>query len=163
MAAKKQKLVDLDQKEKGRIAKVGVVSLVMVALVCFIIVGCLACTQDSGKKPAQMTDAQKVAYWKAMITDVYWVPQNGDALDGLFMSREAQTRLDTSGDHYVDFLISPGVVFGSYKIVLTSESGELVNSNDEAAFTVKFSEKNEQLFMTVSDGTVTVYYEEQQT
>ena len=46
MSVKKQNLVDLDSGEKSRITKVSVVTLALVAIVCCILVGCFACSQN---------------------------------------------------------------------------------------------------------------------
>lgn len=159
--AKKQKLVDLDSNDKAKIARVSIIALASVAIACCILVGCFACSQAPKNVPAtEMTPEQKASYWKSMADDVLWTPTNDDVLDGLVGASDARTHIDSEkGDLVIDFLFME-VPFKTGKVVLSSESGEIAFSETQK-WTVKFSEKNEKLFMTVTDSnSVTVYYEQ---
>lgn len=165
MSAKKQKLVDLDSNEKNRITKVSVVTLALVAIVCCILVGCFACTQNSGLPSTQMSDEQKVSYWRAMAGDTTWTP-TGDASFSRFFNapREVKTSYDANtGEFLIYFMLSTDMPLESAIINLSSESGEIV-FQDEEKWSIKFSEKNDELFMTINDkpdgSGVTVYYED---
>ena len=165
MSAKKQKLEDLDFSEKSRITKVSVVTLSLVAIVCCILVGCFACSQNSGIPSAEMTDEQKIAYWRAMAGDTAWEP-TGDAAFQRFggIPREARTSYDTNtGEFLIHFMLFGDSPLESGIIVLDSESGAIVFQDDER-WSIRFSEKNGELFMTVNDrpdgSGVTVYYED---
>lgn len=159
--AKKQKLVDLDSEDKAKIARVSIVALASVAIACCILIGCFACSQAPKNVTApEMTPEQKTTYCKTTVDDVLWTPTNDDVLDGLFGPSEVRTHIDsTSGDLLIDFLFME-VSLKAGKIVLSSESGDIEFSGEEK-WSVKFSEKNEKLFMTVTDSNgVIVYYEQ---
>ena len=162
--AKKQKLVELDQNEKVKVRRVGIGAIALTAIVCCILVGCFACRQDAGKNPG-MTDAQKATMWKAKVLDVFWTPQTDATHDGvlkdLYLARDAKTALDAvTGNLMVYFLFNNDEVMKAASVNLTSESGTLTFSNDDL-WTVKFSEKNEILFMTIKDSDgKEVFYQE---
>ena len=165
MTAKKQNLVDLDSNEKSRITKVSVVTLALVAIVCCILVGCFACSQNSGLPSTGMSDEQKITYWKAMAGDTTWEP-TGEATFVRFLNvpREARTSYDAvTGEFLIHFLLPPDSTLETAVINLTSESGEIV-FDGSGHWSIKFSEKNDELFMTLNDkpdgSGVTVYYEE---
>ena len=160
---KKQKLVDLDSEDKAKIARVSVIALATVAIACCILVGCFACSQaPTNVTVPEMTPEQKVAYWKNEVADVLWEPTNDDDLDGLsiYGPCDARTYIDPGkGDLLIDFLFLEATV-KTGKIVLSSESGD-IDFGLDGKWSVKFSEKNEKLFMTVTDSNgVIVYYEQ---
>ena len=159
--AKKQKLVDLDSNDKAKIARVSIIALASVAIACCILVGCFACSQAPKNVPAtEMTPEQKASYWKSMTDDVLWEPTNDDVMDGLLGPSDARTYVDTQmGELLIEFLFLE-VPFKTGKVNLSGESGDIAFSDTEK-WTIKFSEKNEKLFMTVTDSnSVTVYYEQ---
>lgn len=159
--AKKQKLVDLDKTDKAKIARVSVVALASVAIICCILVGCFACSQGpKNVKVPEMTAEQKVSYWKGMADDVLWGPTNDDVLDGLPGPSDAMTHIDIgTGNFVIDFLYMD-FSFKTGRVVLSSESGDIVFGETQK-WSIKFSEKNEKLFMTVTDSNgVIVYYEQ---
>ena len=158
--AKKQKLVDLDSEDKAKITKVSIVALASVAIACCILVGCFACTQAPNVTAPEMTPEQKATYWKNTVDDVLWGPTNDDVLDGLLDASDAKTYIDLgTGDLLIDFLFMESP-FKTGKVVLSSESGDIEFSGEEK-WSIKFSEKNEKLFMTVTDSNgVIVYYEQ---
>ena len=168
MGSKNNKLFkDLDEAGKTKVRKASFMSLAITVIVCLVIVGCFACTQENTKPDAQsvMTDEQKVAYWTAKIMDVSWFPQTDDTHDGilkdLFLARDARTVLDTNtGDLILYFLFDEENFFTSAKINLTNESGKLVFESDEQ-WDIRFSEKNEIMYMTITDSNGnTVYYQQ---
>ena len=165
MSAKKQNLVDLDSGEKSRITKVSVVTLALVAIVCCILVGCFACSQNIGLPSTEMSDEQKITYWRAMAGDTTWEP-TGEGTFGRFFSipMKAKTSYDAnSGEFIIHFMMSDDSPLDTAIINLTSEFGEIV-FQDEEKWSIKFSEKNDELFMTINDKAdgsgVTVYYED---
>ncbi len=165
MTAKKQKLVDLTQEEKGKVKKVTLMTLCGVVMVCIILVGCFACTQDSGQPTVQMTAEQKIQYWTAQIIDTDWAPQtdasNDGVLDGMFMARDAKTNMDTStGLTLIYFMADENTIFDTAQIILQSDEGIIKLANDDE-WHVKFSEKNEIKYMTIKDTKdKTVYYQQ---
>ena len=142
-------------------------SLAITVIVCLVIVGRFACTQENTKPAAQsvMTDEQKASYWTAKIMDVNWFPQTDATHDGilkdLFLARDARTVLDTNtGDLILYFLFDDGSFFTNAKITLTNESGKLLFESDDQ-WDVRFSEKNEIMYMTITDSNgKTVYYQQ---
>ena len=164
---KKKKIKELSKDEKSRLVRTAAITLSAVAIVCCILVGCFACKQDVGNVNADtvMTDEQKASYWKAQIIGVSWEPMtdatNDGVLKGLFLPRDARTDMDgNTGLTVIHFMFNETDVMDSAEIVLTNESGELRFASDDV-WTVKFSEKNDVLFMTItdSDGKV-VYYQQ---
>ena len=163
---KKKNYAELDEAGKLKIMRASLLSIGIVALACCFLVGCFACKQDRTDDPkAQMTDEQKAAYWSAMIIDVQWSPQTDDTHDGIlkdmFLPRDAKTLFDTNtGDLILYFLFDDGNFFTNAKINLTNESGKLVFASDDQ-WDVKFSEKNDILYMTITDSNgKTVYYQQ---
>lgn len=165
MAAKKQKLVDLTKEEKGKVKKVTLMTLGGVAIICIILVGCFACTQDSGQPTVEMTPEQKIQYWTAQIMDANWAPQtdasNDGVLNGMFLARDATTTLDKdTGLTLIFFMADENTIFDTAQIILESDEGIIRLANDEE-WHVKFSEKNEVMYMTIKDTKdKTVYYQQ---
>ncbi len=166
MAVKKRKLVDLNKEEKGRITRISAVAILSVAIVCAVLVGCFACKSDPVDiGVAQLTDEQKADYWKAQMMGVTWAPQTDEThngiLKGFFVPMDILTDLDSlTGKMMAYFMVTEDFVMDSAQIVLSSESGEL-RFESEDVWTVKFSEKNEVLYMTVTDSDgKTVYYQQ---
>lgn len=100
-----------------------------------------------------------------MIANVQWSPQTDETHDGIlkdmFLARDAKTMFDAStGNLMLYFLFDDGSFFTNAKITLANESGKLVFESDEQ-WDVKFSEKNEILYMTITDSNgKTVYYQQ---
>ena len=158
--AKKQKLVDLDSNDKAKIAKVSIIALATVAIACCILVGCFACTQAPNVTVPEMTPEQKATYWKSTVDDVLWTPTNNDVLEGLLGPSEAKTYINPGTGNLMIYFLFMETPFKTGKVVLSSESGDIEFSGEEK-WSVKFSEKNEKLFMTVTDSNgVIVYYEQ---
>ena len=163
---KKQKFTDLDEAAKNKLKKMSALTLAMRALVCWVVGGCFACKQERTDDPQTvMTDEQKAAYWTASIVDVTWKPQTDDTHDGvlkdLFLPREAKTLLDANTRApLLYFMLNEEDYFTTARIELTSESGKLIFESEDQ-WDVKFSEKNEILYMTITDSDgKTVYYQQ---
>lgn len=163
---KKDTYANLDEAGKLKVMRASMLSIGIVALACCVLVGCFACKQERTDDPkTQMTDEQKVTYWTAIITDVRWAPQTDDTHDGvlkdMFLPREAKTLLDsTTLKPMVYFMLDEENYLDSATIELTSEEGKLVFQSEER-WDVRFSEKNEVLFMTITDSNgKTVYYQQ---
>lgn len=163
---KKKNYADLDEAGKLKIMRASLITIGVIALACCFLVGCFACKQDrTDDSKAQMTDEQKAAYWSAMIADIQWSPQTDETHDGILkdmlLARDAKTMFDAStGNLMLYFLFDDGSFFTNAKITLTNESGKLVFESDEQ-WDVKFSEKNEILYMTITDSNgKTVYYQQ---
>ena len=158
--AKKQKLVDLDSNDKAKIAKVSIIALATVAIACCILVGCFACTQAPNVTVPEMTPEQKATYWKSTVDDVLWTPTNDDVLDGLYYPSEAKTYINPGTGNLMIYFLLMGTPLKTGKIILSSESGD-IDFGLDGKWSVKCSEKNEKLFMTVTDSNgVIVYYEQ---
>ena len=163
---KKKTYAELDEAGKIKILRASLLSIGIVALACCVLVGCFACKQDrTDDVVTQMTDEQKAAYWSTMVADVRWAPQTDDTHDGvlkdMFLPREAKTLLDgTTLRPMIYFMLDEQNYLDSAMIELSSESGKLVFQSDER-WDVKFSEKNEVLYMTITDSNgKTVYYQQ---
>lgn len=163
---KKQKFTDLDEAAKNKLKKMSALTLAITVLVCCVLVGCFACKQERTDDPQTvMTDEQKAAYWTASIVDVTWKPQTDDTHDGvlkdLFLPREAKTLLDANTRApLLYFMLNEEDYFTTARIELTSESGKLIFESEDQ-WDVKFSEKNEILYMTITDSDgKTVYYQQ---
>ena len=164
MSIKKKKLEELDASQKKTLRRTALFSLLGVAVFCCILIGCFSCTQDSGvPKQPELTDSQKAALWNTRIMDTWWAPQtdssNDGVLKGLFMARDAYTAFDQeTGKTLLYFMFNKDAVMTQAEITLTSESGQLLFANDDI-WTVKFSEKNDVMYMTITDSDgKTVYY-----
>ena len=160
---KKRKLEEMTRAEKGAVKKAMLYTLLGTALFCCILISCFSCRNDMGIKTPELTDQQKAAMWYTNIMDIRWIPQTDNTNDGilknLFMPRDAQTVYDKStGKTLIYFLFGDDTVMTEATVVLTNESGKLVfNTDDE--WTVKFSEKNERMYMTITDSDgKTVFY-----
>lgn len=100
-----------------------------------------------------------------MIIGVTWAPQTDETHNGIlknfFAPMDILTDLDgLTGRLLAYFLFSDSSVMDSALIVLSSESGEL-RFDSEDVWTVKFSEKNDIMYMTVTDSDgKTVYYQQ---
>jgi len=164
MSIKKRKLEEMDESEKKKVRNATLFSLLGVAIICCILISCFSCSQDMGlNKTPELSDDQKAAMWNTRIMDIWWAPQtdntNDGVLKGLFLPREAYTAFDQeTGRTLVYFMFSPDAAMTQAEIKLTSESGQLLFADDDI-WTVKFSEKNENLYMTITDSNgKTVYY-----
>ena len=163
---KKKMYADLDEAEKKKVKQASMLSIGIVVLVCCVLVGCFACKQERTDDPkTMMTDEQKVAYWTASITDVRWAPQTDDTHDGvlkdMFLPREAKTLLDgTTLKPMIYFMLDEENYLDSAIIELENESGSLLFQSEER-WDIRFSEKNEVLYMTITDSNgKTVYYQQ---
>ena len=163
---KKKMYADLDEAEKKKVKQASMLSIGIVALICCVLVGCFACKQERTDDPkTMMTNEQKVAYWTASITDVRWAPQTDDTHDGvlkdMFLPREAKTLLDgTTLKPMIYFMLDEENYLDSAIIELENESGSLLFQSEER-WDIRFSEKNEVLYMTITDSNgKTVYYQQ---
>ena len=163
MTMKKRKLEELTDNEKKAVRKAMLYTLLGAALFCCILISCFSCRNDMGINTPELTDQQKAALWYANITDIRWTPQTDNTNDGilkdLFAPRDAHTVYDNgTGKTLIYFLFSDDTVMTQAAVVLTNESGKLVFDSDDE-WTVKFSEKNGRLYMTVTDSDgKTVFY-----
>ena len=163
MTMKKRKLEEMTNAEKKTVKRAMIYTLLGVALICCILISCFSCKNEMGIKTPELTDAQKAALWYTNIMDIWWTPQTDSTNDGIlkdmFAKRDAHTVYDQElGTTMIYFLFGDDTVMMRAKVFLTNESGKLVfESEDE--WTVKFSEKNEQLYMTITDSDgKTVFY-----
>ena len=162
----KTKFADLDESAKKKVRRISLLTIVITVIACCVLVGCFACKQERTDDPkTQMTDEQKVAYWTASITDIMWSPQTDDTHDGilkdLFLPREAKTLLDANTRKpLLYFMLDAENYLTTARIELTSDSGKLIFESDDQ-WDIKFSEKNEILYMTITDSDgKTVYYQQ---
>ena len=166
-SSKNKTFKDLDEAGKTKIGKASFMSLAITVIVCLVIVGCFACKQENTMPDAQsvMTDEQKVAYWTAKIMDVNWFPQTDDTHDGilkdLFLARDARTVLDSNTSALIIyFMIDEDNFLINASIELENEAGKLIFESEDQ-WDVRFSEKNEIMYMTITDSDgKTVYYQQ---
>ena len=163
---KKSMYAELDEAGKKKVKQTSLLTIAITVITCLILVGCFACKQERTDDPkTMMTDEQKVAYWTANISDVRWAPQTDDIHDGIlkdmFLPREAKTVLDTTTlKPMIYFMLDDTNYLDCAEIALSSEEGKLVFQSDER-WDIRFSEKNEILYMTITDSTgKTVYYQQ---
>ena len=163
---KKTMYTDLDEAGKKKVKKASLLTCAITLIVCCVLVGCFACKQERTDDPKTvMTDEQKAAYWTAAITDIRWAPQTDDTHDGIlkdmFLPRETKTVLDAiTLKPMIYFMMNEEDYLDSATIELTSEEGKIVFQAEER-WDVRFSEKNEILYMTITDSTgKTVYYQQ---
>ena len=166
MEIKKKKLEDMTKEEKGKVLKTSLLILLGVAIFCGILISCFSCTQDPAQPPApELTNEQKATMWLSNIMDVWWLPQTDDTHDGilkgLFLPRDAHTVYDTETKKtLIYFMFNQDAVMLQAEIVLESESGKLKFVSEDI-WDVKFSEKNDIMYMTVTDSDgKTVYYQQ---
>lgn len=168
MAIKKKKLEDMKEEERKKIVRTSLLILLGVAIFCGILISCFSCSQDPELPvvtPPEPTNEQKAALWLSNIMDVWWFPQTDDTHDGvlkgLFLPRDAHTVYDTeTKKSLVYFMFNEDSVMTQAEILLESESGTLKFVSDDV-WTVKFSEKNDIMYMTITDSDgKTVYYQQ---
>ena len=167
MAIKKKKLEDMKEEERKKIVRTSLLILLGVAIFCGILISCFSCSQDPELPvtPPEPTNEQKAALWLSNIMDVWWFPQTDDTHDGilkgLFMPRDAHTVYDTETKKtLIYFMFNQDAVMLQAEIVLESESGTLKFVSEDI-WDVKFSEKNDIMYMTVTDSDgKTVYYQQ---
>ena len=148
-------LADLDSTDKKKLTKVSFLSLASVFVLCVFIVSCFACSQDTPEAPStEMTDEQKVAYWKAILPDTEWQvttdERNNGILEGQDIALNAKIKYESAADKFTIYFVSSGVNLYSGVLVLSSSEGT-ITTVDERVWSAKFSEKNEILYLTIRD------------
>ena len=166
MAIKKKKLEDMKEEERKKIVRTSLLILLGVAIFCGILISCFSCSQDPAPPVAvELSDEQKATLWLSNIMDVWWFPQTDDTHDGilkgLFLPRDAHTVYDTeTKKSLIYFMFNEDSVMTQADILLESESGTLKFVSEDI-WTVKFSEKNDIMYMTITDSDgKTVYYQQ---
>ncbi len=163
--AKKIKLADLSKEEKNKLRKTAVYSLLVTFLVCVILVGCFACSQQTPNEqqnPDKKAESQRL-YWTGILSsDTDWNPQTNEQNDGILCGFDeamtAHTNYDEStGCLVIGFGNKPYIEYGN--ITLSSCEGN-IELSDGSVWSVKFSEKNGIKYMTIVDSEgKTVYYD----
>lgn len=162
---KKQKLVEATEEEKSRAKTIVLTVLLTVVAFCIMTVSCVSCALDRNPTTGQMTNEQKVAYWSAKIQDENWYPDvtdnNNGILDGFVSPVNIRTEVNSSTKAITLYFISEsGKKLENARLEMTSEYGTLTFDDTEDQWKVKFSEKNDVLFMTVTDiNNKVVYYQ----
>lgn len=162
---KKQKLEDISIDEKKHVILICESVLLGAVLLALFMVSCVACSMGPDPEP-EMTNEQKAAYWSVAVMDAYWYPMvdgnHNGILKNLYAPRDVKTVFDSNSRQLIAyFMFDPENFMDSAVLTLESEFGKL-NFDTEDEWTVKFSEKNEIKYMTItdSDGKV-VYYSDQ--
>lgn len=155
MNLKKQKLVNLDDNEKKKVRRVSWITFISVLLVCSILVGCFACAQDSSGSEPEMTVEQKTMYWKARLSNLRWVPMTDELNNGILAGMTAPVIAVTGYDAKtgictVLIFSEDNKVIEGADIALKGEYGTIVLGSGDK-WNLKFSEKNNVLYMTVTD------------
>ncbi len=160
--AKKVTLSELDQTEKKKLTKVSLLSLMSVFVLCVFIVSCFACSQDAGNKPsAEMTDEQKLVYWKGILPDTVWTVSTNEQNDGILEDQEAAlnatVKYEEATDKFTIYFTYEGTKLLTGNLELTSSKATI--TVEDKTWSANFSEKNDTLYLTVTDSTnKKVYY-----
>ena len=163
----KKKLGEMKEEERKKIIRTSLLILLGVAIFCGVLISCFSCTQDPAQPVTapEMTDEQKASLWLSSIIDIWWFPQTDDTHDGvlkgLFLPRDAHTVYDAeTKKSLIYFMFNQTAVMIQAEIVLENESGTL-RFVSEDTWNVKFSEKNDIMYMTITDSDgKTVYYQQ---
>lgn len=162
--AKKVKLTELSEKDKAKLRSTVLYSLSITTLVCAILVGCFACSQQTPTpQPSQeQTSERQRLYWTSILGDTQWEVQTNERNDGKLEGFKASLRASIIYDANANRLVlrfgSSQPFFKQGTIDLESCDGT-VTFDDGKTWNVRFSEKNDVKYMTVVDSQgKTVYY-----
>lgn len=160
--AKKVKLVELAENDKAKLRNTALCALSLTAIVCLILVSCFACAQQTPTvSPSQAQEAERQRlYWMGILCDTNWEPQwtaqDDGILEGFKMRLDANITFDTNAKGLLIRFGTPSLKQGS--IVLESCEGKILFEDDKT-WSVRFSEKNDEKYMTIEDSQgKTVYY-----
>lgn len=159
--AKKVVLSELNNEEKKKLRKVSFLSLLIALLLGAILVSCFSCTQDIATQ--KMTEEQEALYWKALLPDTDWIVSTNESNKGILedqsVALNVQIRYESekftiyfvTTDESASQLLSGNLVLSSSKGSITTE--------DDKVWEAKFSEKNNKLYLTITDsGNSKVYF-----
>lgn len=162
--AKKVNLSDLEKDEKKKLGKVSFVTIFSVFIACVIMVGCFACAQSPGGKPSKEQQAQMdKIYWSSAVDGTQWTvtvkDDNKGILEGQKSTLGLKFKLEEDGSIAAYFSEGDTTVL-SGKLNLVSNTGSIDFEDEEEIkkWDVKFSEKNNVRYLTISCGNGNVYY-----
>lgn len=158
--AKKLNLSNLEVDEKKKLGKVSFLSILSVFIACVIIVGCFACSQNSGVQlnKEQQAEIDRV-YWENEVVGTKWKVSTTDKNNGILDGQSVTLDLEfanESGVLYAYFTYS-GTKLLTGELTLVSSEGTIKFPNG-TKWGAKFSEKNNIRYLTISCRTGDVYY-----
>ena len=154
---KKQKIEEINAEEKKQVIKLGKTVILSVVVSCILVIGCISCSLNTDVRPQEMTSVEKLAYWSEAVVDKYWyhveTPNYDAILEGFDSPLDIKTKLDDKTNKLVAEFVTPdenGINIGSAELKLSSEYGLL--ELEEYQWDVKFSEKNNVMYLVITDG-----------
>lgn len=159
--AKKIHLSNLEKNEKKKLGKVSFVTIFSVFIACVIMVGCFACSQNTVTQPnkEQQATMDKI-YWTNEVVDTKWTASansKNNFLDGQDEALDLEFAAEDNGTIYAYFSLSDVAVYTGV-LALESSEGSIDFVDEEKKWDVKFSEKNDVRYLTISCGNGDVYY-----
>ena len=161
--AKKIKFTELTEDDRKKLKNTVAYSLSITFLVCVILVGCFACTQQvpNVDSPEQTAEKERL-YWTGILDGTVWAPQtnkdNDGMPNGIPMLMNANIDFDTVSSTFVIGFGEKSSYFKTGSLTLSSCEG-IIKLVDGDTWSVKFSEKNDILYMRIVDSVgKTVYY-----
>ena len=160
--AKKIHLCNLEKNEKKKLGKVSFVTIFSVFIASVIMVGCFACSQNPAGQPSKEQRAKNdKIYWMNEVVGTKWtVTAEGDNkgfLDGQDCTLDLEFKLENSGEISAYFS-TEGITILTGELTLISSEGSIDFVEEEKKWDVKFSEKNNIRYLTISCGNGNVYY-----
>lgn len=161
--AKKIHLSNLEKNEKKKLGKVSFVTIFSVFIACVIMVGCFACSQNTVTQPnkEQQATMDKI-YWTNEVVDTKWTASTNSKNNFLDDQEEAldlEFAAENDGTICAYFSLSGVTVFtGTLTLDSSEGSIDFVDKEKEKKWDVKFSEKNDVRYLTISCGNGDVYY-----
>ena len=158
---KKIKLADLEHNEKKKLEKVSFLSIFSVFVICVFIVSCFACSQNAGVQldKEQQEELDRV-YWTNEIVDTTWQVSTSDKNNGILEGQTMTLDLkfaSVNGTIFAYFSTSDVVILTA-KLALEGSKGTLSLTADGKKWNVKFSEKNNVMYLTISWSNGEVHY-----
>ena len=162
--AKKITLSELDNNDKKKLTRVSVLSLLIALLLCAVIVSCFSCSYDYGSQ--KMTAEQEALYWKSLLPNTDWTvstdESNNGVLEGQSAALNVQVRYESTTDKFTIYFVTTDTAAAqvlSGNLELLSSKASITLENDNKVWEAKFSEKNDKLYLTITDsGKSKVYY-----
>lgn len=158
---KKIKLADLEHDEKKKLEKVSFLSIFSVFVICVFIVSCFACSQNAGVQldKEQQEELDRV-YWTNEIVDTTWQVSTSDKNNGILEGQTMTMDLkfaNVNGTICAYFSTSDVEILTG-KLALEGSKGILSLTADGKKWNVKFSEKNNVMYLTISWSNGEVHY-----
>ena len=155
--AKQITLVELSSQDKKRLMKVSSTSIVVTILLCFIVVGCVACNQEQNNEP---TDEQQRLYWSSIVANSKWLYLSDTHNNGILGDYIAPYNLEIKQEGTklkVYFRNDSAYYVDEGLLTLTSCDGT-INFEDKRVWYVHFSEQDNEKYMSIKDSKDKIVY-----